>query len=992
MPDAAHPAPTTGAASAPLDERRLLAELANCFGAAARAYLAFRGFEPHEAAALAETFFAELGADRITLESRAQRLRELVLAALRTSLTGANVRAPEPDSPAAARHFHERWARALAGGALGAFRGELERSHETDALAVIGPLLAGPVRESHAPMLAIALQLEPASALARVHLLRHRFGETVRSLAAGTVCATTEIDSELQEISRLAATPRAGDDAAIPHCRACAGLLLPDAPLPLCVSCLLRTGTGASLTAEAVAAAEADAPAAGSRFAQYEILEEIGRGGMGVIHRARQAGTDRIVAVKLMQPAFATSPEIRERFRRESRAAASLDHPGVLPVFEVGEKGALPFFSMKYAEGGNLADALPRFIGRPRRAAELMARVARAVHHAHERGLLHRDLKPANILLDLEGLPYVTDFGLARWIDDPGDLTRSLVVLGTAGYVAPEQAGGSSNAISPRADVYSLGVLLFEVLTGERPFPGDNALAILRRAAVEPAPLLRSRHPELPRELEQICDRALQGDAAMRYSSAGELAYDLERWLAGDAPRHHRLPLRRRLRQWMQRHPAARPTVLGALGLLAVGAATVVATRESRDPYQGTKSKEAIYFVKRAVNLAAARRDAASLKGAVEMIERALALDPAYAMGYAELSRLHTTAYARRWDHSEARARLALGAAEEAVRLKPTLARAQLAFGEYHYRCRREDAEALERLRRARDLDPRDVDIHGLLAVVAKRRHEWDEAIASAREITRLEGNKPACWYDLAVTYEVVRRYDDALAAFDRAAFLAPESTQYIANRGWILFRAKGDLSGLADFTRRVPAARHFDDEILSTVLPYRLLHRDFDEALRLVHGLAPDFVLEDSTTYWPRSFLLALVLSARGEPASEALREAAALLEAASVTRPTDARVHGALARVYAMQDRPDDAAREARLGMKLDPIETEPVDGPDRVVDLAEVQLRAGQIEEGCTTIRGLLAIPGYLTVHDLRLDPRWDFARGFPAFTALSAAAVR
>ena len=213
------------------------------------------------------------------------------------------------------------------------------------------------------------------------------------------------------------------------------------------------------------------------RIGNYQVLEEIGRGGMGVIYRARQRHSRRIVALKRILSYHADSQETLARFRRESQAAASLDHPNILPIYEVSEcDDGLPFFSMKFAGGGSLLDAAPALRGEPRRSVALVAKVARAVQYAHGQGILHRDLKPGNVLLDGRGEPLVSDFGLAKWLDTSSHLTRTLTIFGTPGYIAPEQVNGSAGKLGPASDVYSLGAILFDLLTGRPPFLGENAL------------------------------------------------------------------------------------------------------------------------------------------------------------------------------------------------------------------------------------------------------------------------------------------------------------------------------------------------------------------------------------------------------------------------------------------------------------------------------------------------------------------------------------
>lgn len=356
----------------------------------------------------------------------------------------------------------------------------------------------------------------------------------------------------------------------------------------LCLSCTLREGLEGDREAsresfEAILA-EDEVHDTHWRVGNYEILEEIGRGGMGVIYRARQRHSRRVVALKRMVSYHADSRETRERFRREAQAAASLDHPNILPIYEIGQgEDGLPFFSMKYAVGGSLQKAGPAVRTQPRECVQLMAKVARAVQFAHEHGVLHRDLKPGNILLDGRGEPFVTDFGLAKWLDTSTDLTRTLTIFGTPGYIAPEQAKGPAAKLEPEpsavesavssgsrapstknalrrahataADVYSLGAMLFDLFTGRPPFLGEHALDVLQQASEKPAPKLRAIVPSLDRDLETICARCLERDPEARYHSAGDLATDLERWLEGRPIIARRVSPPVRAWRWSKRNP-----------------------------------------------------------------------------------------------------------------------------------------------------------------------------------------------------------------------------------------------------------------------------------------------------------------------------------------------------------------------------------------------------------------------------------------------------
>lgn len=275
-------------------------------------------------------------------------------------------------------------------------------------------------------------------------------------------------------------------------------------------------------------------PSAADSPPDYELLAELGRGGMGVVYRARQRTLDREVALKMMLAGAHASAADRARFQAEAAAAAQLDHSGIVPVFEVGQWRDLPYFTMQFVAGQTLAQRLADGPLEPRDAARLLAQVARAVHYAHTRGVLHRDLKPSNILLDREGRPHVADFGLARRLEAPAELTRSGAILGTPNYMAPEQAAGQRGQVGPASDVYALGCVLYHLLTGRPPFQAATAVdTVLMLLEQDPTPP-RQLNRQIDRALEQIVLKCLQKPIDLRYTSAAALADDLEAYLAGE--------------------------------------------------------------------------------------------------------------------------------------------------------------------------------------------------------------------------------------------------------------------------------------------------------------------------------------------------------------------------------------------------------------------------------------------------------------------------
>ncbi len=310
-------------------------------------------------------------------------------------------------------------------------------------------------------------------------------------------------------------------------------------------------------------------------FGDYELLRELGRGATGVVYRARQRSDGQTVALKLMNDAdFASDEELR-RFRFGAEAAAELDHPNIVPVLQVGEQQGRPFFTMRLLEGGSLADALPRFCSSQLGAAQLIAKVAAAVHHAHQRGVLHRDLKPENIVLDERDEPHVADFGLAKRLDARASARASSAIVGSADYMAPEQAAGNSRKLTFAADIYSLGAIFYELLTGEVPVQGESLAEVLEKLrSPESVRPLRQIDACIDWELELVCLKCLEKDPAQRYGTAAELAVDLERWLRFEPVTVTARRPGANLWRWCRSHPVFATVLSGAL-IIGAASATV---------------------------------------------------------------------------------------------------------------------------------------------------------------------------------------------------------------------------------------------------------------------------------------------------------------------------------------------------------------------------------------------------------------------------------
>jgi serine/threonine-protein kinase len=474
----------------------------------------------------------------------------------------------------------------------------------------------------------------------------------------------------------------------------------------------------------------------------YEILGELGRGGMGVVYQARQLGLNRVVALKVILAGTHAGEAELARFRTEAEAVARLQHPNVVQIHEVGQREGLPFFSLEYCPGGSLADRLDGTPWPAVRAAALVETLAHAVQAAHEQGVIHRDLKPANVLLASDGTPKITDFGLAKRLDVEAGQTQSGAIVGTPSYMAPEQAAGKGKAVGAAADVYALGAVLYECVTGRPPFQGSTVTDTILRVLSDEPPPPRKLNPAVPRDLETIALKCLRKEPGKRYASARELADDLRRFQQGEPIKARPLSLRERV--WRRRrHLLVVGVALFVVALLGVGTHALLGwQRERRDREFNDLYTQGVQ-----------QFDRSQAREAIASFDAALLIRPhdPHALAYRGKAYIDLRAYDR-----------ALADSDEALRLDPENAMGYRVRGAVLLKLGRcEDAVAS--LTKALHLDPQAVIPRRHRARAYLRLQKWSAAERDLNYSLPLAPQDPALYELRSILRAAQKRWDDAV-------------------------------------------------------------------------------------------------------------------------------------------------------------------------------------------------------------------------------------
>ena len=746
-------------------------------------------------------------------------------------------------------------------------------------------------------------------------------------------------------------------------------------------------------------------------FGDYELLEEIGRGGQAVVYRARQKSLNRTVALKLIGLGQWSSTPHLKRFRHEAEASASLEHPQIVPIYEIGERDGFCYFSMQFIEGGRLDQILKREPLSPRRAVELLVKIARTVQFAHAHGILHRDIKPGNILLDRNGEPHLTDFGLARLVEAESTVTRTLEVLGTPSYMAPEQAVGNNTAVSCAADVYGLGAVLYELLTGHPPFAGGTTYETIKLLLDTEPRQLRLWNPKIDRDLSTICLKCLDKDPKRRHSSALALAEDLEHWLRHEPIQSRRSSRLERVWRWCKRKPLVASLTAALILVVAVGLVGALweshrvqgdralvrranLSEEERVRLEAEQKKNPAayeaYLRGRAFTFAAGSQLVKpDPDGAIRSYQEAVRLDPGFAQAWARLSCAQSERY---WlealDASPARLAAAKDALDHALALAPDLPETHLALGYYRYHGQRNFTGALAEFRQAEQDLPNDFDVTFAIATIERRVGHWEEAIAGLRRAIELAPRHVDAYEDLALTYVLLRRFPEALATADRVLAWDPANTFALGLKAQV-FWATGDLQAVEPL-------------LANPGIPPRirgvqaLLQRRYAEAIQIFSGA----IAADSRGRPGRKLKLLLALSQQRASDSAAARvtyQKAAqdfqreLGEMVSDS-PAEAGAHAALGIAHAGLGEAPSAIAEGQKAMAIYPTSKDPMYGSGLEADMAQIYALLGDADHAIPILKRILQMPcisvplGPITPALLRLDPVWDQIRSDPHFQEL------
>jgi len=923
--------------------------------------------------------------------------------------------------------------------------------------------------------------------------------------------------------------PKNGAANAIRVCGKCGSKIFADAPQGFCSLCLFTTGLGSLNEEDDVL--ESSAGRIDLNFDDYELLKEIGRGGQGVVYRARQKSLNRTVALKVIRAGqWATEAHLK-RFRLEAEAAASLDHPYIVPIHEIRERPDCCYFSMNLVEGGQLDEAVKRQAISIRRTAELIAKLARTVHYAHEHGILHRDIKPGNILLDAEGEPHLTDFGLARLVESENHVTRTTDMLGTPSYMAPEQARGGDEALTTTTDIYGLGAVLYQLLTGHPPFVGATSYETVRLLLETEPRSPRLLNPKVDRDLSTICLKCLEKDPQRRYPTAQAVAEDLEHWLRREPIRARRTALFTRGKKWLQRNPTMAVAAASMVGLIVAVAFIVwkvellhpprgariavlpfedlsedrtnayfadgvqddiltrlakvadlkVISRTSVMQYRGARDTqqigralnvshilegsvrretgrirlnaqlinvrndthvwaeaydrdlEAVFAIQSeiaqkvaeqlhakispqekvalerpttsdlaAFDLYAHARELSSggfsrVTGtadffeAINLLNQAVARDPAFFAAYCQIARTHSQIYLLGHDHTPARLALAEAAIQAALRLRPEGGEAHLARAEMLYRGHLDYAGALAELDIAQQSLPNDSHVFELRGYVQRRQGNYEEGVRNLERANDLDPRNVFLLQQLALGYFYLRRYAEQESVYDRVLAIDPDNVEAKLARAEVQFLWKANIR---PFREAIESLQKSNPGMVRDLAPNSfscaLIERDLAAARSALIAAGDNTFINRDTIHFSRSLAEGIVARLAGDEtaARRAFMAARAEQEKTVHAQPDYAPPLCILALIDAALGRKDEALLEGRRATELLPPARDAINGPLMIEYFAVTAAWVGEKDLACEQLETLLRYPSSINYGELKLSPFWDPLRGYPRFEKIVA----
>ena len=737
-------------------------------------------------------------------------------------------------------------------------------------------------------------------------------------------------------------------------------------------------------------------------FGDYELLQEIGRGSQGVVYRARQKSLNRIVALKVIALGhWATEPHVK-RFRREAEAAARLNHPGIVPIYEVGERDGACYFSMGLVEGGQLDAMLEREPMPIRSAVELIVKLARTVQYAHEHNILHRDIKPGNILLDAKGEPHLTDFGLARLVEAESTVTRTREVLGTPSYMAPEQAAGETTKLGKATDVYGLGAVFYQLLTGHPPFAGGTSYETIRLLLNTEPRKPRALNRKIDRDLSTICLKCLEKEPQRRYSSAFDLAEDLEHWLKHEPIHAKRSGFFTHARKWVRRNPSTTVlvTLLAALAVFSAAYFTLLRSPSEKAAIEKptTTDLTAYNLYLRAQLLfddssgPIKRRE--KLPQAARVLDEAVARDPRFLLAWCLLSRVHAAVYWYGIDHTFARLDLANAAVQTALRLQPDAGEVHLALADYYYRGFHDYGRARSELAIARRKLPNNSTVFEYTGYIDRWQGHWEEATRNLERAAELDPHNPHKFMllqELASTYGAQSRYADQVRTYDRALTIVPGHPPTRIFQARIALNWRADIkplqTTLATLVAEDPSiAPDLDDPDCA------LCERTAAAAARVLTNYPRDGVMNHiEEVNYPHTYWEGVVARWQGDPAKAQAAFAAARKEVVKTMEKQPDFHPGALSllgMIDAGLGRKEEALREGRRACQLFPISKDGFRGPCFAVNLAQIYAWTDENDLAIEQIAAMQHVPNTLSYGLLKLSPIWDSLRGDPRFEKIVA----